>query len=632
MNMSMRVGENEEVGKIGKKSKRSKTKEMDEISDGAVVEEDALGKICKKSKKNKKKEMDAISDGTAVEEVVELEGNLKSRVEKKRKNKESNLVAGEESASGERYGKFDTDNQPEKVKKKKKDKRLPVSSEEVSDCLDAVTTKEPSSLSLKKRDKKLKNTNKQEGHGDLLLNGTQDEDRTVENPKKQKTKKRKLETSKNEDALNEKTENEAEENSNGVGNVEKKMKKKRKRIAEEDDNDKGKKNSTGGEDVENSLVDDGMVAVEKVKMKKKKKKKRQNEKVTEKDGHTSKAQHTEATNVSKRKEKTKSVENDSKNPKSKEKKKVRFSKNEEVIPPSDAINSGNEENEKERLVQGKRFSLEEDEILRAAVRKYIESHCLGDNGLEMVMNCISHREVRNCWKEIGAALPHRPHTSVYYRAHILFEGGERLEWTEEERKMLLEEYEKHGNNWKLLAKEFKRHRFHVKDTWRRIKWKRNRGNWSQEEYQNLFDHVNVDLRAKANEEKKSKHGMLRDNICWSAISDKLSTRSDSLCCSKWYKQLTSSMVVEGIWADSDDYRLLDALFNLDACCIEDVDWDDLIDQRSGDLCRKRWDQMVLHIGLHGVKSFAEQVEVLAKRYCPELLEAREDWESKPLVP
>ena len=79
----------------------------------------------------------------------------------------------------------------------------------------------------------------------------------------------------------------------------------------------------------------------------------------------------------------------------------------------------------------------------------------------------------------------------------------------------------------------------------------------------------------------------------------------------------------------DDYRVLIALDDLDACCMEDVDWDSLLDHRTSDICRKRWNQMVKHLGN---KSFAEQVEVLIGRYCPDVLEAREAYNSKPLVP
>lgn len=311
-------------------------------------------------------------------------------------------------------------------------------------------------------------------------------------------------------------------------------------------------------------------------------------------------------------------------------KRVSFAENVEVFPPLDGPSE--EDNSKDgNLVRGKKFSEEEDELVKQAVYKYIEAHDLGEDGLQMVLNCGRHREARKCWKEIGAYLPWRPHESIYHRAHLLFERGENRTWTPEECELVRKFHEQHGSDWRKLADALGRHRFHVKDTWRRIKLPYKKGPWSQDEYQRLFDLVNMDLRLKVNEERKSKHGMLLDNIAWGAISDSLGSRNHAVCCEKWYKQLTSSMVAEGSWADTDDYRLLIALVELDACSMEDVDWDKLIENKSGDLCRKRWNQMVKHIGNHWSKSFPEQVEILSERYCPDMLEPREIYANKPKV-
>ena len=284
------------------------------------------------------------------------------------------------------------------------------------------------------------------------------------------------------------------------------------------------------------------------------------------------------------------------------------------------------------LLRGKRFSKEEDEIVKRSVLNYIEKHQLDEKGLQMVLKCGFYPEVRDCWREIGEALPSRPHVSVYYRAHVLFERSESRSWTPEEIELVKNFHKKYGPDWKTLAEELGKHRVHVKDTWRRIRYPNiKKGCWSQDEYQALFDLVNKDLRMKAFEEKKSKHGMLRDNISWETVSERLSTRSNALCCQKWYDQLTSPMVAEGKWADADDYRLIIALDELDAACQEDVDWDSLLQHRSGDVCRKRWNQMVRNIGEHGTKSFAEQVEILSKRFCPDVLDARVAFDSKPAV-
>ncbi|RYQ89616.1 hypothetical protein Ahy_B09g096165 isoform A [Arachis hypogaea] len=284
------------------------------------------------------------------------------------------------------------------------------------------------------------------------------------------------------------------------------------------------------------------------------------------------------------------------------------------------------------LIRGQRYTNEEDEKIKQAVFDYIETHKLGDEGLDMVLYNKHHPELKNCWKEIGVALPHRPYISVYYRAHILFTRDEKHTWTAEEVEFLKKTVERHGSDFKSIAEAMGKNRLHVKDQWRRIKMTRKRGAWSQEEYQKVFDLVSVDLRARALEDTRNKkHGMLRDNIGWEAISDKLGTRWNGGICQKWYSQLTSPMVDKGIWSDTDDYRLVDALFSLDACSMEEVDWDNLLEHRDGELCRKRWNQMVRYIGEHGRKSFTEQVEILAKRYCPDLLEAREAFDSQPVI-
>ncbi|XP_070047792.1 uncharacterized protein [Nicotiana tomentosiformis] len=310
-----------------------------------------------------------------------------------------------------------------------------------------------------------------------------------------------------------------------------------------------------------------------------------------------------------------------------------FSGDVQVFPPSGDPSDEKHGINQEKLLCGKWFTKEEDEIVKDAVYRYIEVHNLGGDGLQKVLDSKFIPELKGCWKKIGKAIPYRPYIAVYKRAQRLFRMGKKGKWTEEKYEMVRKFHGEHGPKWKILADELGKDRVHVGNAWHRIKLDNlKKGNWAQEEIQNLFDLVNANLQLKLFEEKKSKHGMLRDNICWSEISDKLSTRIALNCCNKWYRQLTSPMVAAGEWADTDDYRLIDALFELDPSCIEDVDWDNLLDHRDGELCRKRWKQMVRQISQHENKSFAAQVEVLAKRYRPDLVGAREAWDRKPVGP
>ncbi|CAH9096373.1 unnamed protein product [Cuscuta europaea] len=326
------------------------------------------------------------------------------------------------------------------------------------------------------------------------------------------------------------------------------------------------------------------------------------------------------------------AKNVSKDTKPQKNKTVQFADDLQVVHVFDVPEEGGAAKNKDvKLVQGKRFSKEEDEIIMKAVSKFIEKYDLGDEGLEMVLNCQAYPNLRHCWYEIATAIPYRPYKSIYYRArNILWKNDS--PWTKEDYEFIRAYHEKHGNKWTAMAKELGKYSCHVFNAWMRTKLPNmKKGGWSQEEYKTLFDLVNMNLQLKVSEEKKSKHGMLRDNISWIAISEKLATRNNASCCSKWYRQLTSPLVAEGKWSDSDDYRMIGALYELDVSCIENVDWDNLLEHRPGEVCLQRWKQMVRYIGNYGTKPFSEQVELLAQRYCPYLLEAREAWDNKPYV-
>eukprot|EP01018_Ginkgo_biloba_P025731 Gb_06266 [translate_table: standard] len=278
---------------------------------------------------------------------------------------------------------------------------------------------------------------------------------------------------------------------------------------------------------------------------------------------------------------------------------------------------------KDKLVWGKRFQREEDEAIKDAIDRYIKEHGLDkEDGLHKILNCGKFPEVRNCWREIGARLHWRPLQSVYIRAHILYERASIRGWTEDELNLLKRLQATHGNKWKKISMVLGKSRYHVKDAWRRIKrGVMNKGHWSQDEYQKLFDLVNYNLLVKESlKEEKTSNRVLRDNISWEAIADEMATRDHVFCCKKWYYNLASSMVQTGEWENGDDHSLLERLLETNASDEEEVDWNDLLEQRSGETCLKRWKQMVKHLGEYRSIPFLEQLDLLVKRYAPHLIE------------
>ncbi|XP_047055264.1 DNA-binding protein REB1-like isoform X2 [Lolium rigidum] len=305
-------------------------------------------------------------------------------------------------------------------------------------------------------------------------------------------------------------------------------------------------------------------------------------------------------------------------------KRVSFADSVEVFGIGGGDNGEGGSSDESKFVHGQRFSPEEDATLMEAIRDFIEMKQLGEKGFEMIRSPREHKELRGCWDVIGKCLPHRPHHAIYRRARVLLSRSDQRKWTQEEKEHIRRFVRKNGTEWKTLARELGKCDIHVKDTWRRIKSENlKKGHWTQDEHQKLFDLVNLDLRIKAHQIKDPDNRKLRDNISWEAISDKLTTRNHKNCCMKWYNTLASPMVSKGIWADVDDYLMVEALQKDDAVCVEDVDWDSLLDHRSGEVCRQRWNQIVRGIGGHREKPFIEQVEVLSRRYCPEMIEYRQ---------
>uniref|UniRef100_A0A453RDQ6 Myb-like domain-containing protein n=1 Tax=Aegilops tauschii subsp. strangulata TaxID=200361 RepID=A0A453RDQ6_AEGTS len=214
-------------------------------------------------------------------------------------------------------------------------------------------------------------------------------------------------------------------------------------------------------------------------------------------------------------------------------KRVSFADSAEVFSIEGGDNEEDGIRDESKSVHG-RFTPEEDATLMEAMRGYAEMKQLGEKGLEMIGSCRKYPELKGCWDDIAKSLPHRPHEAIYHRARILLYRSAERKWTDDEKEQIRRFVENNGADWKTLARELGKSEIHVKDTWRRIKPKNlKKGRWTQDEQQNLFDLVNLDLRLKAHQIKNPDHRLLRDNISWEAISDKLTTRNHKNCCLKW---------------------------------------------------------------------------------------------------
>ena len=210
----------------------------------------------------------------------------------------------------------------------------------------------------------------------------------------------------------------------------------------------------------------------------------------------------------------------------------------------------------------------------------------------------SHEEGRGMWKEICAALPNRSIKAVAaaaLRLHHPYAGAG--QFTQDEDDALRGLVLNHGNKWTDFSPILKRTPEACRLRWRDIKnvETRSTGKWSELEEQQLKDAVTKYGNPSSHKGDGSDKRLLLDNIDWEAVLPHVPTRTRTQCVAKWYLRLAPSMCERGIWAKGDDKRLMTSLFKLrkqqpagKQWHESAVPWDSLVQDRTGDECKRRW--------------------------------------------
>ncbi|XP_024373559.1 uncharacterized protein [Physcomitrium patens] len=283
------------------------------------------------------------------------------------------------------------------------------------------------------------------------------------------------------------------------------------------------------------------------------------------------------------------------------------------------------------------YTPEEDGALKQAIFDYIqEQGWTREEGLKKILNS-RRSEAKGCWFVIRKCLPQRELKRLYTRARKILAPGTHLgKWTSEEIQALMELQSVHGNNWKKISAMIGRDSYSCRDKWRITKWSHTKtglkaGAWSAEEQQKLCALVLKSLHVKSqlakNGQLKKDHRVIRDDINWEFISEKMEGRDRLSCMTQWYRKMASSLVTSGDWANGDDQLLLERLMEEFPLSEELVEWDSLLKHRSGDICKRRWEQMLRSLGRSSAvqhQHFLEKLENVTKTFAPHLLDKEYD--------
>ncbi|XP_002979951.2 RNA polymerase I termination factor [Selaginella moellendorffii] len=270
----------------------------------------------------------------------------------------------------------------------------------------------------------------------------------------------------------------------------------------------------------------------------------------------------------------------------------------------------------------KKFTEEEDEAIRQAVRQFAETKGLD---LHETYKLYLDRETpeqrrlgRELSKALVACLPERNPISVKYRAESVLDiFGQKGIWPPEEVERLQSLVLTHGKRWTLISKLLGRNKRNVATKYYYVNALQKRGKYSSEEIAKVTSTVHNVLAEYA---RLNVPRHREEDIPWRSIAAKLPGRPESHYRVLWYRDLCSPMVKTKEWGTGDDHLLLRRMLESGAPDEESIDWDNLLSGRSGEICLKRWHEMRVHLGHKWNWPFEKKLELLIERFAPCFLE------------
>eukprot|EP00793_Prasinoderma_coloniale_P000286 PRCOL_00005270-RA len=257
-------------------------------------------------------------------------------------------------------------------------------------------------------------------------------------------------------------------------------------------------------------------------------------------------------------------------------------------------------------LKGKRFSKEEDDALKAAIVDFLKDKGMpsNDEGIRSLLKKGS--KTVGAWGQLAEGVPGRCAKACLQRAQRKFDQfNYKGKWTKEEEERLRKFVEKSSGrpSWVVIGAQLERNEKAVANKWREIKLGENRkkGRWSEDEKTKLEQLVKESLARQGKTLEPNSTTVLlnasnqrqRDKIDWTAISDRMGTRTFTQCLEKWYNDIAPKLAAnDSEWSLKEENELLRAMWRTSPGDEGQVTWDTLMKRRTGTQCKARWREMV----------------------------------------
>ncbi|XP_029411610.1 cyclin-D-binding Myb-like transcription factor 1 [Nannospalax galili] len=210
------------------------------------------------------------------------------------------------------------------------------------------------------------------------------------------------------------------------------------------------------------------------------------------------------------------------------------------------------------------WSKEETEILTSNIECYMMAN--GINDVSEIIFKMSKCERRNFYRSIARGL-NRPLFSVYRRVIRMYDdGNHKGKYTTEETEKFKELCHQHGNDWASIGAALGRSVSSVKRRYQLMNDTHKTGKWAEEEERTLAEVVHELTKTNPGEQ-------VTKGVPWTAVAQRVCTRSAKQCRSKWLTYLNWKQSGGIEWTRKDGVTLILRLAELDVADESDIHWD-----------------------------------------------------------
>ncbi|XP_077565674.1 cyclin-D-binding Myb-like transcription factor 1 isoform X2 [Stigmatopora nigra] len=251
------------------------------------------------------------------------------------------------------------------------------------------------------------------------------------------------------------------------------------------------------------------------------------------------------------------------------------------------------------------WSKEETDILMSNIEQYVKGRGVEDPA-EIVFE-MSKEERKDFYRSVAAGL-NRPLFAVYRRVLRMYDNRNHVgKYSPGEIEKLKGLRDRHGNDWATIGAALGRSASSVKDRCRLMKDTCNTGKWSEEEERRLAEVVYEMAGA-------SPGSAVTGGVSWASVANRVGTRSEKQCRSKWLNYLNWKHSGGTDWTKEDDLVLARRILELDAVDENEIKWEELAggwrSVRSPQWLRSKWWSIKRQVANHKAVPFPVLVKGL----------------------